>query len=975
MSTINEWRGDAPAIAQVLELDPPNNEGQVEFYIGDRPLGYNAAWSALDANGPGAIVQKWNSSPLGEFKEIVASAGTGNSLRLTAKEAGRPFAVTATVGGLNSSNETQTITLANATGGTFTLSFLTETTGTIAYNASAATLKTALVALTAIDTADIDVSKVGNVWTVTFKGAYLATDVPPLRVNFSGLTGGTASVVVTPLQQGIVPVNCAQLVSLDSAISGGTATLTWNGATTSALAYNASAATVQTAVDTAWGSGNVVVTGSTLKAGMTFTFTGVYAGQDVDLITGNGASLTGGTSLLTVTTTTGGVAGTDASYTYKLNADPSVADTSGNTGYKYRLKIGVTGGVAWQTRWIDYTENAAAVQVALETMTAPSGVSGSGNCLGVGNVSVSGALNSSWVGGAAGMTVALTGRHHSLPISVVMVPAGVGDPYTNNRDVFQTRTQNSPGVAGTNEVQRITQASIPAGGVFRITYDGIQTEPIDYCLGSDSTAAAAWVQKVRAALAKHPSIGTTGDLSGQYPGAVTIQPAPSPGLLSSQINVTVNAVAGTSPYVTLQFSGAGLQSTNVSAVTVTEAATVVYVTKTVTGYAGQPAIQQIDMAGAPWGGTWTLTYSGQTTSGMAPLILARDMRLALEALSNLAPGDLAIAGAYPRWTAAFAAALGNIDAMTATATSLRNGSVTITTTSHGGQAVTQRLIQRSRGPWHGDDPLNYTAGRVPNGDDFLWFRVGATGPRWGITWLAAFTVDSSDATLIRSTADFVDGQTVYVRNTGGSLPSGLSAATLYYVRDFSNGTFRLSATNGGSPISLSGGSGTHEAFVALAGWKTFATWTGGEAGIGTYVVEKTAKFREYRAVYLKSGYLSGAKITISEGSGPSCGMIRFDSDNFPVTVELLGSAGAKESSLPAVLWKGTSTTNVVDNFGADLGVALLRSETANIGTFTQRAGASNLGPGVTITPDGVFDVTGGKLLSQANINGAALIRA
>jgi hypothetical protein len=73
--------------------------------------------------------------------------------------------------------------------------------------------------------------------------------------------------------------------------SAGTFTLTWRGHTTATIAYNATAATVKTALvalDDNYGSSDWDVTGS---AGGPYTITPPAAGP----ITGNGASLTGGT--------------------------------------------------------------------------------------------------------------------------------------------------------------------------------------------------------------------------------------------------------------------------------------------------------------------------------------------------------------------------------------------------------------------------------------------------------------------------------------------------------------------------------------------------------------------------------------------------------------------------------------------------------------------------------------------------------
>lgn len=94
-------------------------------------------------------------------------------------------------------------------------------------------------------------------------------------------------------------------------ISGGTYTISFNGATTTAIAWNATAATVQAAMEAlvTVGAGNVVVTGGPVSTTpLTFTFQGNRSG-DIPQITANAASLTGSTPTLTPATSTPGVGG------------------------------------------------------------------------------------------------------------------------------------------------------------------------------------------------------------------------------------------------------------------------------------------------------------------------------------------------------------------------------------------------------------------------------------------------------------------------------------------------------------------------------------------------------------------------------------------------------------------------------------------------------------------------------------------
>ena len=90
--------------------------------------------------------------------------------------------------------EVQTVTVTGApTGGTFTLTFEGSTTAAIAYNATAAAVKAALVALPGITENQVTVSgAAGGPYTVTFTGGLGGTDVPALTASGASLTGGSS---------------------------------------------------------------------------------------------------------------------------------------------------------------------------------------------------------------------------------------------------------------------------------------------------------------------------------------------------------------------------------------------------------------------------------------------------------------------------------------------------------------------------------------------------------------------------------------------------------------------------------------------------------------------------------------------------------------------------------------------------------------------------------------------------------------
>lgn len=102
---------------------------------------------------------------------------------------------------VNGTNEVQSIAISGSpTGGTFTLTYDGQTTGAIAYNASAAAVQAALEAISNIDSGDVACSGgplPGTAVTVTFQNKLGGKNVSLLTANSSGLTGGSTP-TVTP---------------------------------------------------------------------------------------------------------------------------------------------------------------------------------------------------------------------------------------------------------------------------------------------------------------------------------------------------------------------------------------------------------------------------------------------------------------------------------------------------------------------------------------------------------------------------------------------------------------------------------------------------------------------------------------------------------------------------------------------------------------------------------------------------------
>jgi trimeric autotransporter adhesin len=466
---LKTWRGDASEVAQVWSVTPV-----AAVSIGDKfSLLCNSkrisvtATEATVANVVALFAAAIAASQIPEWQEITATV-SGNFLILTAGTAGVPFIVTTspnldaleavsvveTALGAAGVNCIQTFKIGVNSSGTFTIVLGDQKTSALSVGASAATVQTALRALSTIGASNCNVTSAADVndttYTVEFVGALagrivapmlvsnvilapivrtrtggLTTDSPrseiqtiqfpdgnlfdlpfpaamvyPFKLTLNGqqtvsissryppgytqsalntLTGvqgvgstyngvnvtseGTFLVIeftgenvtsdqsllslamdgagygglpvtvvcpVTVTNPGANAVNEVQKITLNGAPTGGTFTLTFGANTTSALAFNVSAASVQSALQglASIGAGNATVTGSN-GGPFTVTFVGTLAAGNRAMITANGASLTGATTdtlaITVVTASTG-----PSHYDEPANWSPSGVPVTGD---------------------------------------------------------------------------------------------------------------------------------------------------------------------------------------------------------------------------------------------------------------------------------------------------------------------------------------------------------------------------------------------------------------------------------------------------------------------------------------------------------------------------------------------------------------------------------------------------------------------------------------------------------------------
>ncbi|MFO0224863.1 MAG: hypothetical protein ACK56E_16220, partial [Planctomyces sp.] len=201
-------------------------------------------------------------------------------------------------------------------GGSFTLSYAGQTTAAISLAGStalqASQIQQALQALTNIGTGNISVKYDTTSTNADTAPRFLLTSgtisVENITASGTNLSNG-ASVATNTTAGTSTAVNEVQTIELQTGTASGTFTiaLAYNGTTytTTALAFNDTAATIQSALNTAisgLGSAAVTRSGTAGSATLTITFGGGLAGKNLDPVTVTTSTVTptaGGSFTLT----------------------------------------------------------------------------------------------------------------------------------------------------------------------------------------------------------------------------------------------------------------------------------------------------------------------------------------------------------------------------------------------------------------------------------------------------------------------------------------------------------------------------------------------------------------------------------------------------------------------------------------------------------------------------------------------------
>lgn len=501
------FRGDAQGVAQVIHLTPANVEvGDIfTVTINRKDLSYTAAESTVTdvCVGLARAIGAFNND-IAEFAEVSASVVydtdgvTALYVKVTGLDDGTPFTLTTSTtngtdfavlvstiqDGTPATNEIQRVRLAGPpTGGTFTLTFSGQTTGAIAYNASAATVTAALEALSNIAAGDVSTTlNATSDWSVQFIQAFAGVDVPLMTGSGSSLTGACSVSVATSTEgsSGTREVQSVTCAVSSTATYGYSFRLYQIGrnitayGTTGWIAWNATAAAFQLALEAYFTPIGVVIASVTRTGNETdgYVFTVTYNDYADQKLLNQYTDLSGVTYIDTFT-------GDTITESLVTIATVTAGSSSGTNEVQVVTLIGSPTGGTFTLTFQGQTTSATAYNASAATVQT--------NLIALSNIGASDVVVTGSAGGPYTCTFAAT-----LANTDLQQMTGSGASLTGAAVNVATTQAAS---AGNNEQESIVLQGSPSGGTFTLTFNAETTSGIAY------NASAATVQAALEGLA------------------------------------------------------------------------------------------------------------------------------------------------------------------------------------------------------------------------------------------------------------------------------------------------------------------------------------------------------------------------------------------------------------------------------------------------------------------------------------------
>lgn len=1047
MDAVLTWRGDAVAVAQVVLITPGEVVSGRDYTlrINSKDITCQGATALALVD---AFVEAINASSIPEWREVVATStaddvaeyGTFDGtvgLVLTSREAGVPFTVTGLVAGFEQRAAIVITMWHTPTGGTWNFDAGAVETGgygevDFAYDDTVSEIQTEMDTMFGAGNTLVSRRNYADparvVTTIEFIGSLAGKAVIPVTVDGSGLTGGDAALVVTGIQAAVAGTDEVQTVTCFGSPTGGTRGFRFRGQTAT-VAYNASPATVQTAMralSTIAGA-NVTVTG-TANSSYVFTFGGALAHQALDAIQVISSGLTGGTVYAEVTVTTPGAAG-ENQINYVMHreyaqtqAQIQLDETGTWSGGSWTLKIAgdTTAAIAWNATNADIVD-------AIETLLGTQGVIVRDLVGGYKQILFYGPLYSAFLG-TVSVFSAITGGTVTLS-SYASGSGGTGSSPADQAYHFEINP--GTGVVSTGSIARNASMATIQAAIQAVTGPGTATVTAlegggNLYAAGDGLYQIEWKAALGGGYVNVTVIQEGGDVIGLVeteiyrPGAstgtnevqaVTVHGSPTYGTFTlangtdetDAVAYNDTAVSVLNKLLALSSFGPGDLSASggplsAASVSLTYGGTYSYsdvptlvvndddlkarVVRTTPGVTGKNEVQRLSLLGQNVrAGTLTLTVAGDAVDPLAYNADIVTIIAALEASTGLTAGDLSesYGGPWPEQDVfiVFGGSVAETNVALTTATDDLTNAY-ISTVAYDPLIV--RTVTEATGPHHFNEPVNWyhsvdpSIVRAPERGDTLLFTEGNVDVLYGGVLMLTYTADASnDLIVVDKDHDLREGQAVEVWSIGGTPPAGLAANTAYYVvqLDPVTGNFALATTATGDPIDISGaGTGTHWIGVRL---RKFVQWSGYTGRMG--LPWRNADYKEYRPLDLEFGLLpAGPKlVTIGQGEGNGSGRVSLFTGPDQIILDCVNSAGSADRTRPAVVWRGENALTAVKLLGGDLGIAVRPTESAVFTTLEQRGGT--IACGADVEAD-TWDKTGGAIgvMESINFGGAIAIR-
>ena len=768
--------------------------------------------------------------------------------------------------------------------------------------------------------------------------------------------------VVTATSPGDGGANEQQTITMSNTPTGGTFALsvtTDEGEedeetqTASGLAYNISAATLQSSLEgcSNVGAGNVACTGGPFPATpIVCTFQGDLANTNIGQITANYNGLTGGDAAVSISEVQAGSAGVNK----KLQINDHTAATGGTWTFKWDGN---------ESDPLDFDCTAAEVQAEFESFVGSGNVSCVGGPLPTSiEVEFTGELAGSEIPDVRTGTISLTGGSNATG----------------------SVTETQAGQAGQNEKQIVELPETPpfeiTGGRFRLGFNGSYTSYFSLPLTEDSGATG-----VRDAIAGLPGIGT---------GNVSVDG----GGVGESVNLT-----GNGDYLEVEFIGA-LSNKNVPMLVMDwdgvaadgidegEIELLDFAVSQL-GYSGGNEKQTISVSFPSTGGNFRIGFDGEETDDLSFGMTALEIKEHLEALPNIPAGSLLASGGpiesadvviefadkgmqstdQPLMTIDVAGSsiyISNLQTPTEGVNEVQ--SLAIPEDTHDGTCALTFDSQTTGNLDHASTAAEIEAelealSSVGDGN------VSCTGGPWPTAPVYVEFVRGMKFTnqaLITATDSLDNGKVTITTDTQGDANDSITVSTVTasegpYHWDTPENWEDGSVPVNGDDVYLTSGNpllyGLDQSAVTLASLYVKKWHRNGKVGLPEY---NKLGYREYRPTHLAIG---ASQITIEAGS-----RINIDTGSTETSITVLDTDSSVEQDVTAVRLKGSniSTLLVIDG---DVGVATKPGETTTIDQLIERGGSVELGKGVTIS--GSIDKTGGELIAdEATLNGTVMLR-